>query len=147
MFKAHEITLTTYCHATEDCSKVVSALKNVLPPDIRDKIIFMQQVLHGYYGNPIVIYSVRIDKNIEKIIKYLSSKLNESEKAILSSTLELRYDRRSNKLYLRISKQDAYNNRIVLHDSDDVIKIIISFKNGRGLHRVREYLKSMRLIQ
>ncbi len=147
MFKVHEIEFITYCHATEDCSRVLNALKNLLPPSIRDKTSFTHQTLHGYYGNPITIYSTKIREYAEQLIEYLADQFNESEKAILSATLELRYDRRSNKLYLRVSKQEAYNKKIVLYDSDDVIKIVISFKNGRGLNKVREYLKSMRLIK
>ena len=147
MIKINEIEYITYCHATEDCSKVLTALKNLLPPEIRDNVEFSHQTLHGYYGNPIVIYNAKLREKTEEIIEYLSNKFEDSEKAILSATLELRYDHRANKLFLRLSKQDAYHYKVVLVDTDDVVKVVISFKHGRGLNKVREYLRSLRLIK
>ncbi|MET1160695.1 MAG: RNA-binding domain-containing protein [Thermoprotei archaeon] len=146
MISAHEIEIKTFCHATEDCAKVMKALLNIIPPDLRREYSVVKQVVHGYYGNPITIYTLRIREGLASVIDYIANKLDSSDKAILSATLDLRYDRRANKLYLRFSKQDAYLNKIILSDSDDIIKVTISFKNARGINRVREYLKNMGMI-
>jgi len=147
MFKAVDVELTTYCHATEDCDKVVYALKNLLPPDLRDSVRVEEQLLHGYYGNPIKTLYIRVVEKSEDILSYLSMKLSDTDKSILSATLDLRYDARSNKLYIRFSKQDAYNDHLTIYDSDDVIKLVISFKNGRGIDRLRQYLREKGLIK
>ncbi|RLG81532.1 MAG: exosome protein [Thermoprotei archaeon] len=147
MFSVQEVEVKTYCHATEDCSKVLVALLNTVPPVMRRKVEPTKQILHGYYGNPITVYSLKLREDLEDLLGYLARSFSDSDRAILSATLDLRYDRKSNKLFIRISKQSAYFNKIELHDSDDVIKITISFKNGRGISKVREYLKKMGMIR
>jgi len=150
MIEVEAIEYTTFCHATEDCNKVVTALKNLIPPDLRSRVEVKSQTLHGYYKNPIVTYSVKIsgDKaEVESALRYLASRLSEVDRAVLATTLELRYDTRMNKLFIRFGKQDAYLNRIVVSDGDDVIKVIIAFKRSRGLDKVAEYLRSMELIK
>jgi len=147
MITIERIEFNTHCHATEDCNKVLQAILNTIPSELHSELVVSKQILHGYYGNPIVLINAVLNTGFDKFLEYLSSKLSESDKAILTVTLDLRYDHRGNKLYLRLSKQDAYNNRFTLYDGDDVVKIIISFKGGRGLEKIREYLKSKGLIK
>ncbi|OYT39804.1 MAG: exosome protein [Desulfurococcales archaeon ex4484_58] len=147
MIRIHELEITTHCHATEDCSKVLKAIFNIVPPSLRDRIEVHKQLLHGYYGNEIVVYTVKVKDQADEILSYLASKLSDSEKAILSATLDLRYDHRTNKLYLRINKQEAFKDNIILYDSDDIVKITLSFKHSRGIKRVREYLREKGLIK
>jgi len=150
MIEAHEVEYTTFCHATENCDKVVTALKNLIPPDMWNEVELRAQTLHGYYKNPIIVYTAKIRGSrvtVENALKHLASRLSESDKAILSVTLELRYDPKMNKLFMRFSKQDAYLGRLMLSDSDDVIKVVVSFKQGRGLDVLANYLKSLGLIK
>ncbi len=147
MIRVNEILLTTYCHATEDCEKVVKALKNLLPPSLRNQYRLIRKNFHGYYGNPITVYELKINNRLEEIIEYFSNNLDDTEKAILSATLDLRYDQKGNKVFIRVSKQEAFHNKIILYDSDDVIKITISFKNGRGLNKILEYLRERKLVK
>lgn len=145
----NDIEYVVFCHATENCFKVIDAVKKTVPPDIRDKLEFKQQKLRGYYRNPIAIFSAKIVNrfDLERILDYIASRLRDIDKAILSSTLDLRYDEKTNKLYLRIDKQEAYRGNIVIQDSDDIIKIIISFKNHPSLEKIREYLRDRNLIR
>lgn len=147
MINVKEITILTHCHATEDCEKVLHTIKNILPPGIRDDILFNKQVLHGHYGNPIVIIKTTITDNTEQVIKHIANLMNESEKTILSVSFDLRYDRRSNKFYLRISKQEAFRRKVVIYDADDVIKLIIGFKGSRRPEKIKEFLREMGLIK
>uniref|UniRef100_A0A7J3PJK7 Exosome protein n=1 Tax=Staphylothermus marinus TaxID=2280 RepID=A0A7J3PJK7_STAMA len=148
MIRVSSVEYLVYCHATEDCSKVLEAVKKLLPPDMRDTVVFKQQKLRGYYGNPITVISLKIIENAEKIFDYLISRINDIDKAIISSTIDLRYDSRLRKLYLRFDKQEAYRGNVVLQDSDDVIKIIISFSNHYSkLNSVKEYLRNKGFIR
>lgn len=147
MVKISDVEYIVYCHATENCSKVIDAVKKTLPLGIRERVEFVERQLRGYYGNPIKIYSVKIIDKLDELINYLSSKLRDIDKAILSTTLDLRYDSKSSKLYLRIDKQEAYRGNIAIQDSDDIIKIIISFRNRAELDSIREYLRYKGLIR
>ncbi|ABN69953.1 Protein of unknown function DUF54 [Staphylothermus marinus F1] len=147
MINVREITILTHCHATEDCEKVLHAVKNILPANIRNNIVFNKQVLHGHYGNPITIIKTTITSNAEQVLKHIANLMDDTEKTILSVSFDLRYDRRENKLYLRISKQKAYGGKIVIHDSDDVIKLIIRLKGSRRPEKIKEFLREMGLIK
>jgi len=150
MIEVEAIEYTTFCHATEDCNKVVTALKNLIPPDLRSRVKVRSQTLHGYYKNPIVTYSIKISGDraeVENALKYLAIRLSDVDRAVIATTLDLRYDTRMNKLFIRFGKQDAYLNSIVVSDGDDIIKVIIAFKRSRGLDKVAEYLRSMELIK
>ncbi len=147
MINVKEITILTHCHATEDCEKVLKAIKNILPPNIRDRVSFSKQTLYGHYGNPITIIKTTIRENIEDILRYLAGKMSDSEKSILNISFDLRYDRKGNKLYLRISKQEAFRDRVMIYDGDDIIKIIIGFKGSRRIDKIKEFLRNMGLIK
>jgi len=147
MIDINEVEIITHCHATEDCNKVLQALRNLFPPDLRDEVSFKKQVLHGHYGNIITIFSTKLrGEQAYKIVKHLADSLPKTEKNLLRLTFDLRYDKRGNKLYLRLSKQDAFLGRLILYDSDDVIKMIISFRGNRKPDKILEYLKQLGLI-
>ncbi|ADI32703.1 RNA-binding domain-containing protein [Staphylothermus hellenicus] len=147
MINVREITILTHCHATEDCEKVLHAVRNILPSNIRNNIVFNKQVLRGHYGNPITIIRATITSNAEQVLKHIANLMDDTEKTILSVSFDLRYGRRENKLYLRISKQKAYSGKVVIHDSDDVIKLVIRFKGSRRPEKIKEFLREMGLIK
>lgn len=147
MIDINEVEIITHCHATEDCNKVLHALINLFPRDLRGKVSFKKQILHGHYGNIITIISTKLrGKQAYELVKHLADSLPKTEKNLLRLTFDLRYDKGGNKLYIRLSKQDAYLGRLILYDSDDVIKMIISFKGNRKPDKILEYLKQLGLI-
>lgn len=134
--------VSTYCHSTEDCVKVIQAVKNILPEELRDRVLFDKRIVYGYYGNPIEIYLAKLNNvSGEVFFKSLLSRMNRDDRVLLNLTLRLRYESSRGKLYLRLSKQDAYINRIILLESDDVIKIVFYLKKA-SLKELEEFIKS-----
>ncbi|ADV65615.1 RNA-binding domain-containing protein [Desulfurococcus mucosus] len=141
------VELSSFCHATEDCSRVRSSLLNLLPPELRSRVVLVEEALEGYYGNRIVVVKTQILEECEKILEYLSSIMSSSEKSILKATLPLRLDQRTGRLILRFSKQDAFRGEARLLDSDDVVKVVLHFKGARSLEKLSMYLAKHSLIQ
>lgn len=142
------IEISTYCHATEDCSRVESALRNVLHQDIRNNIKVNYSWLEGYYGNSIGVLSIKLtSKNhIEAVLSHLASALDELEKSVLKTTFDLRFDPKTGKFVIRLSKQDLYHGSLKVVDSDDVVKLILYIKNAKKRDNVVSYLQSIGIL-
>ncbi len=142
--KLVEVEISTHCHATEDLEKVKRAILNLLPEDLRQKVDIKYQELRGYYGNPIVrlVITVR-GSEAEEVARYIMSKLPEHDRRYLVYSIEQRYDRRSNKLYLRISKQDSYLGTPVLYDGSDAIRAVFSFSIVRSEEEVKRFIETL----
>ncbi len=127
-----KITARVYVHATEDKDKVMRALMNVFPEHVKDKISVREERYEGHYGNPIVVLEAVIDdpKAAEEAFKGILDKLDDVDRRYLAASLDDRVDK-SGSLYLRISKQHAYKGELKILESDDVIKVIVSFRGGR----------------
>ena len=137
-----EVTISTHCHATEDLERVKNALLNVIPEDLRSSAKFVVQELKGYYGNPITRISTSFrGENAEKVLKYILSKLPDHDKNYLLYSLEQRYDKKSNKVFIRLNKQEAYLGTLTLYEGSDAIKVVASFSIIRSLDEVRKYLE------
>ncbi len=144
----YEVIITSHCHATEDCRKVIKALKNLLPKDVSQNIKPVIQSYQGYYGNPIKVITVTLRGNdAEKFLEYLSKRLSDTDKSILGITLDLRYDERNNKLFIRFDKQAAYRGEHVISDTDDIVKIVLSFKGPHRIDKVRDLLRRYGLVR
>lgn len=134
--------VSTYCHYTEDCVKVLQAVKNIFPEGLGDRVFFEKQVVYGYYGNPIEIYTAKLDETLgSSLFKSIISRMSREDRALLCLSLKLRYEPDKGRLYLRLSKQDAYFNRIVLLESDDVIKVVFHLKKV-SLRELEEFIRS-----
>lgn len=142
--RVEEIEIVVHCHATEDESKVMKALLNVLPPDLRNTVETRIERFTGYYGNPItrIIARVGRDRALD-VLKYIVSSLSEVDKRYLLESLEQRYDRRSNRLFLRLDKQEAFLGRLALSDGSDTVRISISFSIARSVDEVRRLLEEV----
>ena len=143
------IEVSTFCHATEDCSRVDQALKNLFPIEYRDSIKVEYNRREGFYGNPIVVMNCRVEDktHVEELIKYITTNLSSIEKSIIKATLELRYDPSTKRLVIRFSKQDLFLGSMKILDSDDIVKLVLCFKNVRKMDDLLEYLKNIGLIQ
>lgn len=144
--EAASVEVIASCHATEDCGRVLTALKNLVPPHLRDKVVFLEEQQKGYYGNPITIIRASLAEEAGEVLSYIASNLPESEKRVLGLTLDLRYDKRDKRLIIRLSKQDAYLGALRLLDHDDIVKVVIRFKRAGGVEELREYLKDINLL-
>jgi len=142
--RVESLELVTHCHATEDPEKVKQALLNLLPPDLRNRVAVHEQRLSGYFHNPIVRMQIVLhrDEALESF-RYVLCRLPEYDRRYLLLSLEQRYDRRANKLFLRVDKQEAYMGRIALNEGSDTIRLSVSFSLVRSIDEVRSLLESL----
>ncbi len=139
-----EITITTHCHATEDIEKVKKALLNVIPRELQGSTKIYMEVLHGYYGNPITKLKTSFEKNEALLVlKHILSSLSKTDVSYMLSSLELRYYKKGNKIFLRLDKQAAYLGKLVLYEGDDAIVAEISFSTLKSLDTVKEYINKL----
>lgn len=135
------INIRVFAHATEDEEKVLSAVRNTLPPQISENITFKKSNLTGHHGNPIVLFEAKIkDKDhVEAFLKKLASGLSSLDKEVLSSEIEQHIEKGC--LYIRLDKQSAYFNEIRLFATDP-IHFRIHFKKSH----MKEILEICRKI-
>ncbi len=145
--KIHGVEIITHCHATENCDKVLQAVKSLLPENLKGKQPLITEY-RGHYGNIIKIIRYILGNNEAVLfLKYLGGKLSTTDKSILSVSFDLRYDKSNNRFYIRIDKQASYNNKIIVTEGDDIIKIIISFKGPRKKELVKKLLEEYGLVK
>jgi len=144
MVKVMSLNFSASCHATEDVEKVKRAMLNLIPEDLRKKVSFDEQILKGHYGNPIIRLSFNLKgEDAEKTLRHIAKNIDEISKRLLNASLNLRLE--LPKLYLRFSKQEAYLGKIVLEDSDDIVKVVVSFSTKKTEALIK-YLEKIGLI-
>jgi len=140
LVKVIKIEVSTIAHATEDINKVKKALLNIIDPELKKHAKIKTTTVKGYYGNPITLLKLILRGNkASKAFSYILSKLDPMEKKLLSLSLEERLDR-TNNLYIRLSKQDAYLGRLRIFEGDDVIKIIVSLPKDITIDQLKRIL-------
>lgn len=124
------IDVSLFAHATEDESKVIHAVQNLLPTKYLDSITFKQQNLHGHHKNPIVLFETRIkDKEIiQAFVENLSSNLSIVDKQNLLDEISRHVEKGS--LYLRLDKQAAFQGNFKLCTADP-IRVRIRFRKSK----------------
>jgi RNA binding exosome subunit len=132
------VEISFFVHATEDPEKCMKAIREVLPGTQDVAVIVDEEVLQGYYDNPIRI--IKADISDERVIRVflenMSNRLELDDKKRLYSELE---DHISDKktLYLRFDKQEAYLGNMKLGQQDPIhVKIKLQ---GRTLERADIY--------
>ena len=139
--RVERLTLSTSAHSTEDEGKVEEALLNVLPSELRRSAQVEKTRVVGHYGNPIVIMRLELKGDeAHRAFRHIVSSLDDLDKRLILSTLDLRLDE-GGRLYLRLSKQDAYLGRLMLYEGDDIIKLVVKLRRGlKDLEDVRRAL-------
>jgi len=143
-----QVEISAFCHATEDCTRVEYAVKNLLPPELKN-IVFINTTTHeGYYGNPISVLNLKLTskEHVDLLLRHLSNTLQPLEKSILKATFDLRYDPPTKRLIVRFSKQDLYLGGLKITDSDDVVKLVVHFKNAKSKNDALDYLSRVNLL-
>jgi RNA binding exosome subunit len=138
------IDIRVFAHATEDLDKVLTAVRNVLPPEKIDNIVFRKTNLAGHHGNPIVLFETRIKDRgtVQAVFEKLSSGLSTLDKEQLNSEISRHLEKGN--LYIRIDKQSAYLNQVRL-STEDPIHFRIHFKK-HSQREVVEICKSFGLL-
>ncbi|MEM1539327.1 MAG: RNA-binding domain-containing protein [Candidatus Bathyarchaeia archaeon] len=138
------IDVRVFAHATEDEEKVLTALRNTLPPSASENIVFKKTSLTGHHGNPIILFEGKIkDKNhIKAFFENLASKMSSLDKEILNSEIEQHIDKGC--LYVRLDKQSAFLGEVRLSAADP-IHFRIHFKKSKP-EEILEVCRSFGII-
>ncbi|MEM1611519.1 MAG: RNA-binding domain-containing protein [Sulfolobales archaeon] len=140
------LEISTIAHATEDLDKVVAAIKNTIPKDLWNELERNMEIspLEGYYGNPVTRIVARLKgKQAENAAKYILSNLDQGDFETLVYTLDRRFDGKG-RVFIRISKQDAYLGRLRIAEGDDIIRIVMTLPGARRVEDVEKTLRSLR---
>jgi RNA binding exosome subunit len=123
------IDVRVFAHATEDEEKVLSAVRNTLPPQVSENIVFKKSNLSGHHGNPITLFEAKIKEkeHVKAFLERLASSLSILDKETLGSEIEQHIERGC--LYMRLDKQSAYLNEFRL-GATDPIHFKIHFKKS-----------------
>jgi len=114
------IDVRVFAHATEDEEKVLSAVRNTLPPQVSENIVFKKSNLSGHHGNPITLFEAKIKEkeHVKAFLERLASGLSILDKEILGGEIEQHIERGC--LYIRLDKQAAYLNEFRLGTTDPI---------------------------
>lgn len=133
------LSFRAFAHATEDPERVEKALRFVSGAENVSR-----SSSTGYYGNPIIILEAKIADS--KHIKALLRSLGPESLKVMLDTLDRRLDKESF-FYFRLDKQEAFQERFVLADGEDVIAVrgkVKSYPQNRenALTSMRNVLQS-----
>lgn len=122
------IDIRVFAHATENPEKVLAAVRNILPMELRENLNFQKTGLTGHHGNPILLFETRLaDKQVlPAVLRKLGAGLPVLDKETLANDLKLHLEKRN--LYLRLDKQSAFQSK-PRFSQNDPIHFKIHFKN------------------
>jgi len=118
-----------YSRATEVSDRVVSAILNLHPEKFRHLVELGRTKAEGYSGNEIIIIeSMLKDKaGCEATLDYIFGRLDERDRERLLNSLSRRIDEHC-LFFIRIDKQAAFLDDIVLAKGPDVISVQIHIR-------------------
>ena len=122
------IDIRVFAHATEDSDKVQTAVRNLLPTELAETLIFQKTSLTGHYGNPIILFTAKLTdkKTLPAALEKIGSGLNSLDKEAICRDLKLHLEKGN--LYLRFDKQSAFLGTLKFSQNDPV-HFKIHFKN------------------
>lgn len=122
------IDVRVFAHATEDSEKVLAAVRNLLPVELGEEVVFEKTRLSGHHGNPIVLFEVKLaDKQaLPAVLQKIGAGLTSLDKEQLDSDVKSHLEKRN--LYLRFDKQFAFRGEVRFSQNDPV-HFKIHFKN------------------
>src|SRR5271169_5272382 len=114
------IDVRVFAYATEALDKVQTAVRNLLPIELAETLIFQTTSLTGHFGNPITLLSAKLEdkKLLPAALQKIGLGLSSLDKEELSQNLKLHIERGN--LYLRFDKQSAYLGNIKFTQNDPV---------------------------
>ena len=112
--------LSAFAHATEDESKVLAALKTLLPEGVELK----HTRLRGHHGNPIVVFEAVLKNRrlVRELWQNILTRLSPEELSRLRMLAPQKVDD-SCCLYFRFDKQLAHRGELALSEGDDVVHV------------------------
>jgi RNA binding exosome subunit len=122
------IVIRVFAHATEDPEKVQTAVRNLLPAELAENLIFEKTSCTGHHGNPIILFTSKLEdkKLLPVTLEQIGRKLSVLDKEDLNRDIELHIEKGN--FYLRFDKQSAFLGTIRFSQNDP-IHLKIHFKN------------------
>ena len=132
-----KVEVRAFSRATEIVERVESAVLNIFPKEILDRVKTTRTMTEGHLQVPVVIISATLDgkRYCTPLVANILSNLSESDKKYMLKSLDRRIDDECI-FFLRIDKQAAYLDEIQLARNTDVISVQI---------HIRSYPKSTKL--
>jgi len=136
--------IRVFAHATEDPVKVQAAVRNLMPDELAQTILFETNNLTGHHGNLITLFTARVvDKKVlPRALEKIGACLSSLDKEQLCTDLRLHVDKGN--LFLRFDKQSAYMGTFKFAQNDP-IHVKIHFKN-KSAEQITELCKTAGLL-
>jgi len=133
-----------FAHATEDSEKVLTAIRNLLPVELGEEVVFQKARLSGHHGNPIVLFEAKLaDKHLlPDVLRKIGAGLTSLDKEQLDSDVKAHLEKRN--LYLRFDKQFAFQGEVRFSQNDPV-HFKVHFKN-KSFEEILEICRSAGLL-
>lgn len=111
-----------YAYTTEVPERVESALLELFPEDVYEKLELEVEETESHLGLTIVVFEVALEnkKACNRTLEYILARLSEGDRYYVRSTLERRIDDRC-RVYFRFDKQAAYLEDVKLTQGPDLI--------------------------
>ncbi|HEX7515087.1 MAG TPA: RNA-binding domain-containing protein [archaeon] len=114
----HSITVNVFVRSTEDESKVLAALRLIVP----ENVLIERQPVTGHFGNSIVILKARTEQaqTIRLIIRAIRNKLSKCEFIRLQEQILQHLSERCT-LVVKFNKQAAARGVLELGEDDSIV--------------------------
>ncbi len=138
------IDIRVFAHATEDPEKVQAAVRNLLPMELAETLIFQKTSCTGHHGNPIILFTSKLTdkKLLPTAMEKIGENLGALDKEELNRDLKLHIEKGN--LYLRFDKQSAFLGAPKFSHNDP-IHLKIHFKN-KTPQEISEFSKQTGLL-
>lgn len=122
------INIRVFVHATEDPELVITAVRNILPLELRESAVFKKTQLTGHHGNQIALVETELTERpkLMTVLENIGENFTSLDKETLNSEFQLHLEKGN--LYLRFDKQQAFLGQFRF-SSNDPIHLQIHFRN------------------
>ncbi|MBY8997004.1 MAG: hypothetical protein KGD60_04685 [Candidatus Thorarchaeota archaeon] len=124
-----KVETRAYSRATEVSDRVVAAILNLYPEKFRELVELKSTKVEGQSGDDLLIVGSKLKDKVgcETTLDYIFGKLEEKDRRRLSNSFIRRIDRNCI-FFVRIDKQAAFLDEIVLEKGPDVIIVKIHIR-------------------
>ncbi len=138
------IDVRVFAHATEDPTKVQTAVQNLMPVELAQTLVFEKTNCTGHHGNPIILFTAKLTdkKLLPKSLEKFGNELSSLDKEELDLSIKLHLEKGN--LYLRFDKQSAFLGALKFAQKDP-IHLKVHFKN-KTADEIKEILKQTGLL-
>lgn len=143
-----KIEFTFSIHSTEDFDKNMEATANLIPENLIENTEVSIEELEGGYDNPIEYVTITFSKNkdMELILRHLSSILTTDQKNQLDGEFDERFNFDNKTFFFRIDKEKIFNNIVEIGSSDNIVKIAIKMRAYIKDVDFKAFLKSKHVL-